>query len=534
MLDADGNDPDADRDPAAGAATAGPATENPAGTDRPRRPFPSALTIMAAVGIGIWVLTFFLPSGSYRLDESGNPIPGSYTQVPSPLTTGQRIVDLLASPFNGVYGILNTATGQVGPFNSGPLFGSAQVFFFILAIGAFMTVVKRTGSLDLAISHLAVRFQAKGFVLIIALCLVFGFLGSMKSWADETIGFYALMIPLLLGLRYDRLVVVAVVTVAPFAGIVGSVFNPFRIGIGSEAAGIEMVDGMWVRIAIFVTIMAVTIAYILRYAGRVRADPSTSLVGITDDDRAIVTAAQDSELEHLTSRHKVVVGLVLLTFALMVFSLVPWGALLGTSEIDPSTNKEIAPSFWWELNWWMPELSAMFVVMAVVIGLVGRLGEKNLSGAIVQGCMDFAGPAILVVLARGIAVILNNTQTLDTILNSMESLVTGTSKAVFVIALSTITVPLSALIGSGSAGTALVMPVLAPLADFADVDRALVVTIYSSVGGWIAMILPINAILMAGLVLAKVPYGKYVRFMLPLLAVQIVLLLAIFLISLAF
>jgi uncharacterized ion transporter superfamily protein YfcC len=163
----------------------------------------------------------------------------------------------VAAPFNGVYGILGD-TGQVGPYNSGIRFGSAQVFFFILAIGAFMTVVKKTGSLDLAISHLAVRFQAKGFVLIIALCLVFGFLGSMKSWADETIGFYALMIPLLLGLRYDRLVVVAVVTVAPFAGIVGSVFNPFRIGIGSEAAGTEMIDGMWVRIAIFICIMAVT------------------------------------------------------------------------------------------------------------------------------------------------------------------------------------------------------------------------------------------------------------------------------------
>jgi uncharacterized ion transporter superfamily protein YfcC len=189
------------------------------------------------------------------------------------------------------------------------------------------------------------------------------------------------------------------------------------------------------------------IAYILWYAGRVRADPSTSLVGVSAEDIALAESTRTGDLAHLTPRHRVVVGLVIFTFALMVFSLVPWGALLGTSQIDPYTLKEITPSFWWELNWWMPELSAMFIVMAVVIGLVGRLGEKNLSAAIVQGCMDFAGPAILVVLARGIAVILNNTQTLDTILYSMESLVSGTSQAVFVLALSVITVPLSFLIG---------------------------------------------------------------------------------------
>jgi C4-dicarboxylate anaerobic carrier len=159
---------------------------------------PTPLGILALVTVLVWLLALFIPSGQYQLSEEGYPIAGSFQQVPSPLDFRGRVTDLLLAPINGLYGIQDPETGQVGPFNRGALFGSAQVFLFILAIGGFMTVVFQTGALDLGISRLAHAFQTRGTVLIVTLSVRFGILGSVMSWSDETLGFYALIVPLIL------------------------------------------------------------------------------------------------------------------------------------------------------------------------------------------------------------------------------------------------------------------------------------------------------------------------------------------------
>lgn len=146
------------------------------------RAFPSALTILTIVIVGVWLATFFIPAGTYEF-EGRSPIPGSYQQIDAPMDTGERVVDLLLSPINGLYGIQN-ADGHVGPFNSGTLFGSAQVFLFILAIGGFMTVVFATGALDRGISMLAFKLKDKGSVLIVVMSILFAILGSVMTWSD--------------------------------------------------------------------------------------------------------------------------------------------------------------------------------------------------------------------------------------------------------------------------------------------------------------------------------------------------------------
>lgn len=140
---------------------------------RKKRGFPSPLSILLLVLLGVWLLAMFIPAGVYDLDASGAPIAGSYHVVDSPLDFAGRVRDLLLAPINGLYGIVDPATGQVGPFNSGWMFGSVQVFLFILAIGGFMTVVFKTGSLDLGISRLAHRFSTRGPALIVVLSVLF-------------------------------------------------------------------------------------------------------------------------------------------------------------------------------------------------------------------------------------------------------------------------------------------------------------------------------------------------------------------------
>jgi hypothetical protein len=256
-----------------GTGTEEAMTEEAAEGARRKGGFPAPITILLAVLLAVWIAAFFIPSGEFQLDENGSPIAGTYSQIEPPLDTAGRIRDLLLAPVNGLYGIQDPVTGQVGPFNSGLMFGSVSVFLFILAIGGFMTVVFATGALDRGIHHLAYRFRYQGPLLIVILSLLFGVLGSVMAWSDETLGMYGLIVPLMVALRYDRLVAVAVITVAPFVGRIGSTINPFVIGIGSDAADISIGDGIGLRV-LFVLCMAAMILYTLWYAKRVQADPA--------------------------------------------------------------------------------------------------------------------------------------------------------------------------------------------------------------------------------------------------------------------
>lgn len=498
---------------------------------RPRRTFPHTLTILLIVTVLVWIAALFIPAGRYQVDEEGRPIAGSYEQIESPLTLPERVADLLLAPINGLYGVQDPETGHIGPFNSGDLFGAAQVFVFILAIGGFMTVVFATGALDLGIAHLAHRFRPRGTTLIVTLSVLFALLGSVMSWSDETLGMYPLLIPLMLALGYDRMVALAVIFIAPSAGIIGSTVNPFKIGIGADAAATSLGDGIGLRLVLLVLATAAMILYTVRYANRVKADPSTSLVGITEEDAELARQGARDDLEPLSPRHKMVIGIVAFTFLLLTFSIAPWGSILHNTLVDPKTHETITEAFPWELGWWLPELSVMFCVMAIVVGVVARLGEPATVRAFVKGLVDFTGPAILVAVARGVAVILNNTQSIDTVLNSMERLVEGTSNVMFVTGLSIVTIPLSFLVGHASAANALIMPIFAPLGDFAGIDRSLIVTVFNAIGAWFGNILPTNAILMAGLGLASVGFNKYLKFVMPLLGIWLVLMLIVFVIA---
>jgi uncharacterized ion transporter superfamily protein YfcC len=332
----------------------------------------------------------------------------------------------------------------------------------------------------------------------------------------------------MLALGYDRMVAFSVVWIAPSAGIIGSTVNPFKIGIGSDAADVSLGEGIGLRLVILVLMMAAMIIYTLRYATKVKANPSASIVGISAADAELARAGASDDLEPLSTRHKIVVALVAFTFLLLTFSIIPWGSILHNTVVDPITHETVTEAFPWELGWWLPELTVLFIIMSIVVGAVAGLGEAKTVRAFVQGVVDFTGAAILVVVARGVNVVLNNSKTIDTVLNSMEGLVEGTNNVGFVFMLSLVTLPITFLVGAASAGNALVMPLLAPLGDFAGIDRSLIVTIFNAIGAWFGNILPSSALLMAGLGIAKVGFNHYIKFLLPLWIIWLVLQLALF------
>jgi uncharacterized ion transporter superfamily protein YfcC len=488
----------------------------PAETEQRRFRFPSAFTVLVIVAVAVWLLAMIIPAGQYD-QKDGAPVPGTYHKVPSPMDFGERVDDLLLSPVNGLYGIQDAKTGVVSPGAVGELFGAAQVFLFVLAIGSFITVMFATGALDRGIARLAYRTRGRGWLMIVAIMSVFSLLGSVEGMAEETLGFYGLMVPLMLALGYDRMVAAAVILVGAGVGVIGSTVNPFSIGIASGFADTSIGDGIGLRFVMWIVLTGVAIAYVLRYARKIQAEPSKSIVGFRAGEREEAVKATAQEPEPLTRRHKIVLWAVGFTFAFMIFSIIPWAGIFSGPEADP---------YAWELGWWFPELTVLFLVAAVLLGMFGGLGENRLTTTIAKGAGDFIYPALVIVLARGVTVIMTNAQITDTVLHSMEKAASGAASGVFAIVIFLVNLPLAFLIPSTSGHATLAMPILAPLADFADVSRSLVITAWNAASGWMNLWVPTTAVVMGGLALAKVGYDKYLRFLGPLLGILFVLICA--------
>ncbi|MEV5238550.1 YfcC family protein [Streptomyces cinnamoneus] len=483
------------------------------GRDKRGFVFPSALTVLAVVTLIVWALTFVIPSGAYRRTPDGDPIQGTYHHEPAPGGFLHRLGELFLAPVNGLYGLRDAATGLVAPDAVGALYGSAGVFLFVLAIGAFITVVFATGALDRGIERLAHRLSDRGALLIAGVMTVFSLLGTVEGFAEETLGFYGLLVPLMLALGYDRMVATGAIILGAGVGVLTSTVNPFATGVASSAAGVSLGDGIALRFTMWLVLTAVTIGYVVRYAHRVRADPDRSLVGFREGDREL--AAQAAEPPELTGLHKTVLVLVTLVFAFMIFSVIPWASAL--------TGKADATPYSWELGWSFAQLAALFITAAVLVGLVAWLGEQRLSATLVQGAADFIAPALVIVLARGVTVIMTNAKVIDSVLHAVEGVVTGTPPVVFAILVYVVNLPLAFLIPSTSGHATLAMPILAPLADFADVSRAVAVTAWQAASGWMNLWVPTTAVVMGGVSLAKVGYDRYLRFVWPLLAILAVL-----------
>jgi uncharacterized ion transporter superfamily protein YfcC len=487
--------------------------------------FPTAFTVLAAVLVLVWVASFFVPAGAYQTDpKTAGPKPGTYHELPScssaqgdalcvETSFDQRLKQLWIAPPNGLYGVENER-GFVGADETGALYGSAMIFLFVLAVGAFITVTMKTGAIQTGIGRLALRFRNSGSVLIAILMGVFALGGTSYGMWEETLGFFVLLVPLTLALGYDRMVAASIIFLGAGTGVLCSTVNPFATGVASDAAGISLGEGIGVRIAMWIVLVALAIGYVIRYASRVSRDPARSVVGISPTDGADARGLIN-DVPRLTGRQKLVLVLFAGAFVVMVYGFIPWNDLWqeGWGKDFP------LPTF---ASFYFPEAAALFFVMAVVVGLIAKLGEQGTVNTIIAGASDFLAAALIIVLARGITVVMKNTYMTDTVLHWMEDAVSGSSQGVFGVLTLVVNLPIAFLVPSSSGHAALVMPILAPLADFAGVARSVAVTAYQSASGIVNLITPTSAVIMGGLALSKVGYDRYLKFVWPFVATAFV------------
>jgi uncharacterized ion transporter superfamily protein YfcC len=462
---------------------------------------PSAYTILFALIVLAAIATWVVPAGTYQLDAEGSPIPGTYTEIDS--KPARILVDSITAPINGLYGI-EDETGNINYYNSGSLFGAIDVALFIIVIGGFLGVTMKTGAIQAGIGTLVRRLEGRERWMIPALMTVFALGGTTYGMAEESLAFYALVITVLIAAGYDALTGAAVVLLGCGIGTLGSTINPFATGIASGFAEVSISDGLVPRLVILLVGLGIGVYFVLRYADRVKIDPSKSVVyDLKASNEARFKAEGVGGEVELTGTHKLILAVFALAFVVMMYGVIPW------------EDMGIPLPTWW---WWFPEMTGSFLLFSVAIGLIAHMGEGELTETFVAGARDLLGVALIIGIARGITVIMNNGEITDTVLHWAELALDDVGAGAFAIVMFLLFLPLSFLIPSSSGLATVAMPIMAPLARFVDVPEELVVTAYQSASGLMNLFIPTSAVVMGGLAIARVPYDRYLRWVWPLLA----------------
>tara|TARA_R110000764_G_scaffold198866_2_gene284178 strand:+ start:16109 stop:17560 length:1452 start_codon:yes stop_codon:yes gene_type:complete len=455
--------------------------------------FPSAYTILFALIIIVAALTWIIPAGQYERIASevlGKevPIAGTYALTDA---NPQGFFNVVLAPIAGFYDPSSYTANAI------------DVALFVLMIGGFIGVVTATGAIDAGIKRAMTRLKGREKWMIPILMGLFALGGTTEGMAEETLAFYVLLTPVMIAAGYDALTAVAVILLGAGVGVLGSTVNAFSTVIASNAAGVPFTDGLMLRVVLLALTFTATVAYVMRYAARVKAYPSRSLVfDRKEQNEKHFGMAAEAAATTFTGLHKIVLLLFGATFAVMI-----WGVSLG--------------------GWWMAEMSGLFLFAGIGIGLIGRLGEKGLVDAFVGGARDLLGVALIIGLARGIVVIMDAGHVTDTILHWAEGTVTGLNTIVFINVMYWIEVALSFFVPSTSGLAVLSMPILAPVADFAGVARHLVVTAFQSAEGVVNLVTPTSAVVMGGLAIARVPYERWLRFVWPVLLGLTIIIMAV-------
>lgn len=454
---------------------------------------PSVYTILFLLTVLIAALTWVVPAGQY--DMANNellgklvPVSGSYHQVES---SPQGIKAVLLAPIKGFY---DPSTNQAR---------AIDVALFVLIIGGFFGVVNQTKSIDSAIGQITVKLQGREIWLIPTLMGLFALGGTLIGMAEETLPFYTLVIPVMIAAGYDSITGVAVVMIGAGIGALGSTINPFATIIASNAAEVSFTDGLGLRIVLLILAWLLCVVYVMKYAKKVKNNPALSLVADQKvaDDKYFLHNSTASQDKSLSLQQKLVLTILLLTFVAMV---------IGVSYYD----------------WWMAEISALFIAATLVVGVVARMKEQLLTSSFVEGAKELLGVAFIITLARGLVVVMDEGNITHTFLYYAESFLSDLSPIVFINTIYWVESFLSLLIPSSSGLAVLSMPVLAPLADFSNVPRELVVTAYQAASGLPNLVTPTSAIVMGGLAMGRVSYSTWLRFILPLLAMIVLLVMA--------
>jgi uncharacterized ion transporter superfamily protein YfcC len=439
------------------------------------------------------------------------------------------------------------------------------IIIFILMIGGAFWIMNQSRAIDVGIfAFLRFTYKLERFklmrkigvrnIVLVLIMLMFSMFGAIFGMSEETIAFVIILVPLAIRMGYDSIVGVCMVYVAAHIGFAGAILNPFTIGIAQGLADIPLFSGIEYRIFCWVVLNIVGIAWILNYARKVKKNPKISPVFEED---AYWRAKEQDDVENIEYYTPMAAWIVfgLIQFSLIIFSFMyPLSVLkIGNSEFTLNIIPVTAGLFFiggiitlrksvhffilhllaftiiylivgvMGYGWYVMEIATLFMAMGIASGLAMSHSADRIARLFLEGVKDILGAAVIVGLAGGIIVILEDGGVIDTILYGLSKSMSNFGNIASIGAMYVIQTVINVVIPSGSAKAAITMPIMAPFSDLIGISRQATVMAFQFGDGFTNMITPTSGVLLGALGVARVPYEKWVKWMFPFITILIIL-----------
>jgi uncharacterized ion transporter superfamily protein YfcC len=418
------------------------------------------------------VLTHVIPAGEFtRVEVNGRTVvdPASFKQIPP---TPASFFDVFrAVPYG--------------------LSAAGMMVLVSLLIGGGIAVVQETGALNIGIAKMIKKVGVQGGDWILAILFaVFALMGAFLGFIEGSIPFIPFAISIALGLGYDSIVGVGVAMLGALAGFSGGPTNPFSVGVAHAVAELPMFSGMGLRICLTVVLCLVTLHHVLRYGKKAKLDPAKSyMTGIDTSD--LKFDAEAFEKSDFKTSHALILVFFLSCLVLFVYGALNW-------------------------RWYFAELGALYLLIGVFAGILGRLGINKTAETFVTGASKMAAGGMIIGVARGIQWMLDSGHIVDTIIYHLSTPLANLPAIVAPLAIFLIVGLINFLIPSGSAKAMAMMPIIIPMGDIVGTTRQTAILAYQLGDGIFNIICPTLGVLLFALAFGKVPFDRWVRFTLPL------------------
>lgn len=451
------------------------------------------------------------------------------------------IVAVITVIVSGTSGGAVTAA-RLSDFCTAPILGFADalpVCLFVMILGGFLGMMTETGALDNGIAVLVQKLKGNEIMLIPVLMLIFSLGGTTYGMCEETVPFYALLAATMMAAGFDPMVGAATVLLGAGCGCLGSTVNPFAVGAAVDAlTGVDIAVNQSIIIGLgavlWIVTTAMSIVFVMSYAKKVKADKGSTILSmqeLKDAEEAHGKAASEVHKEvKLTGRQKGVLIAFAFTFVVMIVGFIPLADLnegvanfFDAGAVYDADGNAVVQG-WSALitglpigQWYFDEASTWFFLMAVLIGIIGGLSEKQIVNTFITGAADMMSVVLVIALARGISVLMANTGLDVYVLDAAAKALAGLSGVIFAPMSFLVYFGLSFLIPSTSGMATVSMPIMGPLAVKLGFSPEVMVMIFSSAIGVVNLFTPTSGAIMGGLALAKIEWTTWLKFALKLI-----------------
>ena len=451
------------------------------------------------------------------------------------------IVAVITVIVSGTSGGAVTAA-RLSDFCTAPVKGFADalpVCLFVMILGGFLGMMTETGALDNGIAVLVQKLKGNEIMLIPVLMFIFSLGGTTYGMCEETVPFYALLAATMMAAGFDPMVGAATVLLGAGCGCLGSTVNPFAVGAAVDAltgVGIEVNQSIIIGLGavLWIVTTAMSIVFVMSYAKKVKADKGSTILSmqeLKDAEETHGKAASEVNKEvKLTGRQKGVLIAFAFTFVVMIVGFIPLADLnegvanfFDAGAVYDADGNAIVQG-WSALitglpigQWYFDEASTWFFLMAVLIGIIGGLSEKQIVNTFITGAADMMSVVLVIALARGISVLMASTGLDVYVLDAAANALSGLSGVIFAPMSFLVYFGLSFLIPSTSGMATVSMPIMGPLAVKLGFSPEVMVMIYSAAIGIVNLFTPTSGAIMGGLALAKIEWTTWLKFALKLI-----------------